>query len=127
MYHEVRKGTVYRGTGAKKVPNRDKVKVHIGRARIFTKLDNKEERKVIRTKGGGKKVKVKSALYINVALKDGKVAKTYITRVLQSNNPNETRANIITKGTIVETKDYGKVLVTSRPNQHGVINGRQIE
>lgn len=126
MYHEVREGTVYRGTGAKKVPNRDKVKVHIGRARILTKLDTKEERKIVRTKGGGRKVKIKTASYINVALKDGKVVKTEILRVLQSNNPNETRANIITKGTIVETKGYGKVIVTSRPNQHGVINGKQI-
>ncbi|MCS7122713.1 MAG: 30S ribosomal protein S8e [Candidatus Micrarchaeota archaeon] len=126
MYHEVRSGTVSRGTGAKKVPNRDKIKAHIGRDRILTKLSDHEERKIIRTKGGGIKVKLKRALYVNLALKDGKVIRTQIDKVIQSNTPNETRSNIITKGTIIETKGYGKAIITSRPNQHGVLNAKQI-
>lgn len=123
MYHEVRRGTVYRGTGAKKVPNRDKIKAHIGRDRIYTKLDNIEERKIVKTKGGGRKIKLKKAKYVNLALED-KVVKAEIARVIQSNNPNETRANIITKGTIIEVKNYGKAIITSRPNQHGVLNAK---
>ena len=36
------------------------------------------------------------------------------------------RQNIITKGTILET-ELGKVRVTNRPSQEGVINGILIE
>ncbi|MEM0356142.1 MAG: 30S ribosomal protein S8e [Candidatus Anstonellales archaeon] len=126
MYHERRSGTVYSGTGAKKVKNRDKIKAHFGRDRILTKLDTKEERKIVRTKGGGTKVKLKRALYVNLATKDGKVVRTEIVKVLESNTPNETRSNIITKGTIIEVKGYGKARVTSRPNQDGMINAIQL-
>jgi len=38
-------------------------------------------------------------------------------------NPNLVRRNILTKGTVVETK-LGKVKITSRPGQEGTVNGK---
>jgi len=124
MYHEARRGTVSRGTGAKKVPYRDKILAHYGSDRTYTKLSDKEQREVKRTKGGSIKVKVKKAKYVNLAIAPGKVVKAEIQSVIKSNTDNETRANIITKGTIISVKGYGNAIVTSRPNQHGVINAK---
>jgi len=41
-------------------------------------------------------------------------------------DPHYTRMNVITKGCIVNT-EIGRVKVTSRPTQHGVVNGILIE
>ncbi len=120
-YHEVIEGKVSRGTGAKKEKFRDKRKAHIGRPPIKTRV-GKEERKVVRVRGGNKKVKVKKAEFINVVV-DGKTVKARIVRVIEGNNPDFTRQNIITKGALVEVEGLGKARVTSRPGQDGVING----
>ena len=53
----------------------------------------------------------------------GKVTKTEILGVVENPaNPHYVRRNIITKGAIIETK-LGKVKVTSRPGQDGVVQG----
>ena len=55
--------------------------------------------------------------------KKGKTTKTQILNVIENAaNPHLVRRNIITKGAIVETK-LGKVKVTSRPGQEGMISG----
>lgn len=60
---------------------------------------------------------------INVADKQGKTTSTDILNVIENPaNPNLVRRNIITKGTVVETK-LGKVKITSRPGQEGSVNG----
>ena len=121
QYHEVLEGKVRRGTGAKKVKYRDKKLAHVGGYPAKTKLDEKELREKKRGRGGNIRVVLKRAAYVNVNM-GGKTVKLKIKRVIESNNPDFTRQNIITKGTILET-EKGKVKVTSRPSQHGVVNG----
>jgi small subunit ribosomal protein S8e len=59
--------------------------------------------------------------------KTGKTENTKILEVLEHlDNPHYTRSNVITKGCIVKT-ELGKVKVTSRPSQHGVVNGIIVE
>lgn len=84
--------------------------------------------KIVRTRGGNKKVKVAADKKINVAdPKTNEVKPAKIISVVENPaNPHLVRRNIITKGAIVET-DLGKVRVTSRPGQDGVINGVLIE
>ncbi len=125
VYHEVIKGKVSRGTGAKKRKNRDKKKAHIGRYPINTQIGKRTIR-IVRGRGGNKKIKVRKDNMINVATPNG-VKRGEIVRVIEGNIPEYTRQNIITKGAIVEVKGIGKARITSRPGQHGVINGVLIQ
>ena len=60
---------------------------------------------------------------IDILLKTKKIQKTEVLTVVDSPaNRNFIRRNIITKGSILETK-LGKVKVTSRPGQEGMLNG----
>ena len=74
--------------------------------------------------GGNKKVFLMRVSHINVLEKGKKAAKKVeIKNVLETpSNRFLARQNIITKGTIIETS-AGKVKVTNRPSQEGVING----
>ena len=66
------------------------------------------------------------AKFVNV-LKEGKMKKVEIKNVLETpSNRFWARQNIITKGTIVET-ELGKVRITNRPAQEGVVNGILVE
>ena len=67
-------------------------------------------------------MKLKKANKVNVVMKDGKMKQASIKRVLESHNPEFVRMNIITKGAVVET-ELGKVKVTNRVGQDGVVNG----
>ena len=79
-------------------------------------------KRVERTPGGSRKISVLSTNHINVADK-GKVVKTEILNVIESrSNPHLVRRNVMVKGSVVETK-LGKVRLTSRPGQDGVVNG----
>ncbi len=120
QYHEVLKGKVRRGTGAKKVKNRDKKLAHVGGTFVATKLGERKA-KVVRVRGGNRKVKLQREEFINVSL-GNEVKRVKIKRVVKSNNADFTRQSIITKGAILET-DVGMVKVTSRPGQDGVLNG----
>jgi len=63
------------------------------------------------------------AKFINIPQKK----KVEIKNVLETpSNRFLARQNILTKGTIVET-EFGKVKVTSRPSQEGVVNGVLVE
>ena len=89
--------------------------------------NTKEEKtqKVVKTRvvGANQKLSLLSAHEINLADKKGKTTKTEILNVVENPaNPNLVRRNIITKGSIVETK-LGKARVTSRPGQEGSVNG----
>lgn len=96
-----------------------------GQKRIV-KLE-KIKRKIKRITGGNKKTVLFSADEINVRIKNGKIQKTKIRNVLETpSNKFLARQNIITKGTILET-EIGKVKVTSRPSQYGILNGILIE
>jgi len=111
-------------SGGKKRPHQKvKRKYWMGRYPTNTTLSNTEVRELIRVRGGNYKVRLKRALYANVADPETKgVVKTRILRVLETPaNPHLARSNIIVKGAIIET-ELGKAVVTSRPGQDGVIN-----
>ena len=80
--------------------------------------------KLKRILGGNKKRSILSAKEISVTDKKGKTIKTEIVNVIENPaNPNLVRRNVLTKGTIVETK-LGKAKITSRPGQEGTVNGK---
>jgi small subunit ribosomal protein S8e len=78
---------------------------------------------VVKTKGGGAKIKLMGAKAANVLdPKSRKLAVLQIKNVVENPaNRYYVRRNIITKGTIIET-EHGRARVTSRPGQDGVVN-----
>jgi small subunit ribosomal protein S8e len=121
QYHENYTGKVSKGTGGKKSRFSDKRLAMAGGTFTATKLSQKEERKSTRAKGGNAKVRIRKTQFVNVPSEKG-AKKVKITNVLKGNTPDFTRQNIITKGAIVQT-EAGKVRITSRPGQHGVLSG----
>lgn len=108
-------------TGGKYIRSRGKRKYEMGREPIFTKI-GEEKKKIIRVMGGNRKIKLKSALYANISTPEG-IKKVKILNVEENKaNKQFTRRNILTKGAIIQT-EIGKAKVTSRPGQHGVVNG----
>ena len=92
----------------------------VGQGRII-KL-GEEKRKIKRTKGGNRKIFLLRTKFINLQDK-GKTKKIEIKNVIETpSNRFLARQNILTKGTIVET-EFGKVKITNRPTQEGIING----
>jgi small subunit ribosomal protein S8e len=86
----------------------------------------KEKRKTKRIRGGNLKNFLLVAEIVNVSSK-GKIQKVKIKNVLETpSNKFLARQNIITKGTIVDT-EIGKVKITNRPSQEGVLNGILID
>lgn len=109
-------------TGGRITKNRKKRIFEKGSLPLNTEL-GKEKKFLKRIKGGGTKIKLVSGEFINVVDLKGKTKKTKILDVLENlASPNYVRRGIITKGTIVKT-ELGKVKVTSRPSQDGVLNG----
>ncbi|MFA5071363.1 MAG: 30S ribosomal protein S8e [Candidatus Pacearchaeota archaeon] len=85
-----------------------------------------EKRKVRKVTGGNKKTLLFVAKFVNIQGK-GKNKKTEIKNVLETpSNRFLARQNIITKGTIVMT-ELGKVKITNRPTQEGIVNGILVE
>jgi len=79
-----------------------------------------------KTIGGKRKNSILRINTINVQNK-GKIIKTSIKTVLETpSNRFLARQNILTKGAIIET-ELGKVKITNRPTQDGVINGTLVE
>lgn len=77
-----------------------------------------EKRKTVRVRGGNKKTFTLKGKFVNVGKN-----KLEIKNVLETpSNRFLARQNIITKGTIVQT-ETGKVKITNRPSQQGMING----
>jgi len=84
------------------------------------------KRKTKRVTGGNRKIHLLNAKIVNV-VSQGKSKKTEIKNVLETpSNRFLARQNIITRGTIVET-ELGKVRITNRPSQEGVVNGVLVE
>ena len=83
-----------------------------------------EKKKKQRIMGGNKKLKLFATSFVNVT--DPNTNKTSKSKIVHfdSNAASQdlNRRHVITKGAIVET-ELGKVKITSRPGQHGVING----
>ena len=102
---------------------RKKRKRELERPRLDT-IIGEEKKKKQRVLGGNMKLKLFSTKFINVTdLNTNKTSKVRILRFeenLASKDLN--RRHILTKGAIVET-ELGNVKITSRPGQHGVLNG----
>jgi small subunit ribosomal protein S8e len=120
QYHNPVGKKVGSGTGGRTRKFNDKKLAHIGGIFTATKVADKDVRVKRRVKGGKTTLKLKKALSVNVVTPDG-AKKAKITKVLESHNPEFVRRNIITKGTVLET-DLGKVRVTNRIGQDGIIN-----
>lgn len=114
-------------TGGRGKSNRNKRKMEFGRDPAETKIGERKLKK-IRSKGGNEKVRLTNDNQINVVNpKDNKVQVAEILNVLENTaNIQFVRRNIINKGAVVDTS-LGKVKVTSRPGQHGIINGVLVE
>lgn len=116
-----------KNTGGRSKSNRNKRKIEFGRDPAETKIGDRKYKK-IRAKGGNNKIRLTNENQINVVdPKKNKVQTTEILNVIENSaNIQFVRRNIINKGAVVET-NLGKVKVTSRPGQHGIINGVLVE
>ncbi|MBK6586543.1 MAG: 30S ribosomal protein S8e [Coprothermobacter sp.] len=103
--------------------SRGKRKYELGREAAETRIGERKIR-TIRTRGGNRKLRLVTDTHINVVDPDtNKVEIAEILNVVENRaNPHFVRRNIITKGAIVETSK-GLARVTSRPGQHGILNG----
>jgi len=112
-------------SGGKYVTRRKKKSYEIAGQKRIVKL-GEEKRKTKKTMGGNKKTFLLKSKTINVKVK-GKMQKAEIKNVLETpSNRFLARQNILTKGTIIET-NLGKVRISNRPTQEGMINGILIE
>lgn len=85
-----------------------------------------QKKKTLRSMGGRRKTFLTKANIVNVKI-GNKVHKIEIKNVLETPaNRFLARQNILGKGTIVET-EKGKVRITNRPSQEGMVNGVLVE
>ena len=110
-------------TGKKYKHFRKKRKRELERPRLDTTI-GEEKKKKERVLGGNMKLKLFSTKFINVT--DPNTNKTQKVRILRFENNEASkdlnRRHILTKGAVVET-ELGNAKITSRPGQHGVLNG----
>ncbi|MHA2281755.1 MAG: 30S ribosomal protein S8e [Promethearchaeota archaeon] len=110
-------------TGKKYKRFRKKRKRELERPTMDTVIGD-DKKKEQRTLGGNTKVKLFSTNFINVT--DPNTNKTSKVRILgfESNAASKdlNRRHILTKGAVVET-ELGNAKITSRPGQHGTLNG----
>ncbi|MBY9011437.1 MAG: 30S ribosomal protein S8e [Candidatus Lokiarchaeota archaeon] len=110
-------------TGKKYKTFHKKRKRELERPAIETKI-GAEKKKKQRILGGNSKLKLFSSTFINVTdLSTNKTSKVKILK-FESNAASKdlNRRHILTKGAIVET-ELGKARISSRPGQHGILNG----
>jgi small subunit ribosomal protein S8e len=110
-------------TGKKYKNFHKKRKRNLARPSIETQI-GPEKKKKQRTLGGNSKLKLFSSTFINVTdLSTNKTSKVKILK-FESNIASKdlNRRHILTKGAIVET-ELGKARISSRPGQHGILNG----
>ncbi len=114
-------------TGGRLVRAQKKRRSEIAREHIDAHV-GVHSHKLVRTKGANQKVKLLATDKINVTdSKTGKTKVAELTNVVENTaNIHYVRRNIITKGAVVDTA-AGKVRVTSRPGQHGALNGVLVE
>jgi len=118
-------GTTTKGTGGRRGRRTDRKLRFAGGSFTATKVGEKDNRKLRTARGRTAKVKLKTAKFINVLTKEG-MKKVAMRTVLETpDNRHHARQNIVTKGAIVDT-EIGKVKVTNRVGQDGVVNGKLI-
>lgn len=106
-------------------PARKKRKYNLGGIPVETGI-GADRRKTMPTKGGGFKVKLLSAGYVNAVI-DGRNTKCRIIDLVKNPaNKDYTRRRIITKGAVLKVSTPEgrelQVRVSSRPGQDGVLN-----
>ena len=114
-------------SGGKYKKGSKKKKHQLGhQARVVKLKENKK--KILRVRGGNKKVVLLTGNIINlIDKKTKKVKKVKILNVLETpSNKFLARQNVLTKGAIVQTES-GKARITNRPGQEGAIQGILIE
>ncbi len=110
-------------TGKKYKHFHKKRKRNLERPSIETQIGG-EKKKKQRTLGGNYKLKLFSSNFINVTdLNTNKTSKVKILK-FESNAASKdiNRRHVLTKGAIIET-ELGRVKISSRPGQHGILNG----
>lgn len=122
QYHRSHNKKVNAGTGGRRRKSRDKKLAHMGGVFAATKVSDHDTKVSVRKRGGKTRKRIKKSSKVNVVLKDGKMKQATVKRLLESHNPEYVRMNIITRGAVLET-DLGKVRVTNRVGQDGVVNG----
>ena len=112
-------------SGGKYIKRRKKKSYEIAGQKRVVKI-GEEKRKTKKTRGGNKKTFLLKSKTININFK-GKIQKAEIKNVLETpSNRFLARQNILTKGTIIET-NLGKVKISNRPTQEGMVNGILVE
>lgn len=123
QYHESNsRKKVSSGSGGMRRKTRDKKLSHVGGVPTLTKVAAKSVSEKLRIRGGNSKTKLKRVAFANVRDKTGKIVKTKILSVASSPIQDYIRANIITKGCVINT-ELGEVVVTNRVGQDAVVNG----
>ena len=109
-------------SGGKRRTARIKRKYELGREPTFTRIGNTATKKE-RVLGGGQKMIVMRAEYVNLLNpKDKSCKKVKIVTVKENPaNSHYVQRNIMNKGTLVQT-EVGLARITSRPGQEGAIN-----
>ena len=121
-YHGAR-GSTTKGTGGKRGKASDKKLRFVGGTFTATKVSTKEKRALKRGRGNTAKVKLRTAKFVNVLTKEGMKKVTLRTVLETPDNRHYARQNILTKGAVVDT-EIGKVKITNRVGQDGVVNGK---
>ena len=116
-------GSTVKGTGGKRGRASDKKLRFVGGTFTATKVGKADVRQVRHKRGNVRKVKLKTAHFVNVLTREG-MKKVAMRTVLETpDNRHHARQNIVTKGAIVDT-EIGNVKVTNRVGQDGVVNAR---
>ncbi len=123
QYHKGRNKKVSAGTGGRKRKFCNKKLAQCGRVFTATKVSDKDVKVNVRKRGGNRAIRLKKAAFVNVVTSNG-TKKVKIIGVIDSPNPEYIRQNIITKGAVLNT-EVGKVKVTNRVGQDGIVNGIQ--
>lgn len=106
---------------------RKKRKFELGGPQVETLIGERKIKKK-RMRGGDFKIRLFREKYANVYIPDEKKAiRVEIKNVIENSaHVHYARRNVITKGAIIETT-VGKVKVTNRPSQEGIINAVLIQ
>ncbi|MBI2550655.1 30S ribosomal protein S8e [Candidatus Woesearchaeota archaeon] len=112
-----------RPSGGLKKPSRKKKLYERGSQPVNTKLGSKRSARTVRGTGGSTKQRLFQATAANVYNPETKKYAVAKIKTVSNNPANRyfTRANIITRGAILET-ELGRAKVTNRPGQDGVVN-----
>ena len=121
LWAELKSAT--KGTGGKRGKATDKKLRFVGGTFTATKVGTTERRTVKRGRGNTAKVKLRTAKFVNVLTKEGMKKVTLRTVLETPDNRHYARQNILTRGAVVDT-EIGKVKITNRVGQDGVVNGK---